>query len=189
MVRDDERVSSIRWFFSPLGAKLLPFPTAFGSLVWENVELPFGAIGQQDRVITWDKGANPGYCGQVFVGEPDWYVSGIPPAELLGPDPITVCGKPGFTGKGGGSLDGEAHFMDSSLDALGGLEGNGTARFRDASLDAFGGAAGDGVSNFPAPDLNSTGGVEVGGIATFAAESFFTSTGGVECDGLGFVET
>jgi len=164
MVQDNADVAVLRWFFSPLAAKLLPIPTSFGSLVWESDDRVIGAIGQVDRFIIWDKGLNRGYCGQTFQGQPAWFVEGIPAAQLLLPPPTIVCGAPGFTAIGGAEANGVAHFMDSSMTAVGGIEANGSAAFHDNSLDALGGVEGNGSASFMAPDFNAVGGVEADGL-------------------------
>jgi hypothetical protein len=158
MVAGSEATRTIRWYFCDPGAKLLPFPSAFGSNVWEYPERDLAGVGEADRVRSFDSGHNRGFPGLSFQGEPSWFANGIPAAELLNPIPLTLCGTRTQSAVGGVELDGEAHMMDNSLDASGGLEADGAGHMMDNSLDASGGVELDGASGFEVGVIDSSGG-------------------------------
>lgn len=62
-----------------------------------------------------DRGVNPGYAGQCFVGDPQWFVDGQLPASVLNdpPDPMpSCCAPPAVFGQGGVVLGGSAMAID-----------------------------------------------------------------------------
>lgn len=73
-----------RWYFCLPGA--LPFPGTKGwdSLVWEKPGED-NAVGEVWPQLDWDRGVNPGYLGQCYVGEHEWFRTAHLPAGILDP--------------------------------------------------------------------------------------------------------
>lgn len=85
----------LRWYKAPVGAKVFPYPTAFGSTVWEgDHRQEWEGPGEVDRQRTWAPTKGPKHDGLHFDGSADWYLHGIPPAVAGGPLPDTYCGFP-----------------------------------------------------------------------------------------------
>lgn len=84
-----ETIVPARWYFAPDGAKLFSPPNAFCSNVYaKNMEQSAPGPGEVDRNRVWDDGHNPGYLGQCFAGEPEWFGTGeLPASVLVGPTP------------------------------------------------------------------------------------------------------
>lgn len=88
----------IRWYRAPKNAKRLPFPTVFGTDVWQNTweqHYPPGP-GEIGHPRVWDPGRNvDGFLGQCYVGDPEWFMTGILPADVLTDEPpwLPVCCK------------------------------------------------------------------------------------------------
>jgi hypothetical protein len=85
----------IAWYFAPDGAKLLPFPSAFGSQVWDKSKLdrPFSIGELPDLPKQWYNGKNQwGYLGQCHIGTEQQYAEGLTQADLDAPlKPIPAC--------------------------------------------------------------------------------------------------
>lgn len=88
-----EKIYPARWFFCDPDA--LPFPSPHGAEAspwlkdWEKNE-SWGEVGTKR---TLDRGINPGYPGQCFVGDPQWFIDGQVPAEIAVyvPPVVTPC--------------------------------------------------------------------------------------------------
>lgn len=104
-----------RWYWCSPGAQ--PFPGVHGcqSSVWlQNGEVnsdwgevtPYPTDPTADAIRGLDRGANGGYPGQCFVGDPQWFLDGQLPAGILnGPfPPFSACCKPGSASSTGGIL-------------------------------------------------------------------------------------
>lgn len=115
-----EQLYPARWYRCAPGAKLAPNPHGAEASPylkrWE-VNLAWGEVTPypQDPASNYfrglDRGRNPGYAGQCFVGDPQWFQDGRLPANILdGPTPDwpQCCRpKPGI-GSGGVLLGGQA---------------------------------------------------------------------------------
>lgn len=79
--------ATVRWYWAPPGAKPLPTPTAFASMVWETdwFHGDVGDLGETSLTRTWDSGATPpGVTGQSTPTPLSWYLTGVP-AGVTGP--------------------------------------------------------------------------------------------------------
>lgn len=102
--------ATIRWYRAPAGAKILPFPHSFFSRVWDNdYEHYLDEPGEATRFgRTWDAGRNPGYQGQCYRGDPEWFQTGqLPPLESIPPSDC-LCQLPPLQSTGGIILGGSA---------------------------------------------------------------------------------
>jgi hypothetical protein len=164
LVQGSAAVEKIRWYFAAEGAKLLPFPSAFGSHVWEYVEPELLGVGEADRLRSFDKGGNRGYPGLAFQGLPEWYLTGLPAAELGQPVPLLICGRFNLWATGGVAIDGEATLAFSAGIAAAGGSLLGGSAFGMFQLAAGGGLIIDGGATFDGPvDIMGLGGVLVDG--------------------------
>ena len=150
---------TLRWFPVRPAAKLFPHPHAFGSLLWRSLDNQPGCvsgpdpappadppgIGEAEWAFTTIRPQNPGYLGQCFVGEAEWYRSGVP-AQILAepPDPLPDCCREPFV----------------VIDGQGGVEVNGSAAFTDVGVEL----AGEALASQAAPTVG-LGGVELAGEA------------------------
>jgi len=102
-------VVTVRWYPCPVGAKIFPHPHRFYPLLWVSRENQPGSIypvdnappanpsgiGESQWTFTTCKGENPlGYLGKCFIGEPGWYVDGVPQSEIANPPALwpLCCG-------------------------------------------------------------------------------------------------
>lgn len=97
----------VEWYFSPPGAKVCPYPTAFGSRNYTDVkELPDLSLGEVEVTTRWVSGlCPPAVTGQFFCGDPAAAAVGVDltggPLEPLDPfDGVPLCCRGGvpFTG-------------------------------------------------------------------------------------------
>ena len=82
-----EIIATVRWYFCPPGAIVPQVDSAFGSMVWENLdhEFPDPGLGEVNLTRTWDPGvAPPGVTGQGTPTPLDWFDDGVP-AGVVGP--------------------------------------------------------------------------------------------------------
>lgn len=82
-----EIIATVRWYFCPDGALVPQTNSAFGSMVWENLdhEFPDPGLGEVNLTRTWDPGvAPPGVTGQGTPTPLDWFDDGVP-ADVVGP--------------------------------------------------------------------------------------------------------
>jgi hypothetical protein len=71
-----------RWFFCPTAARHFDGAHGAESSVWlkdNEVNLDWGEVAGK-KIL--DKGVNPGYSGQCTVGDPQWFVDGVLPADF-----------------------------------------------------------------------------------------------------------
>jgi len=165
---------TLRWFPVRPAAKLFPHPHAFGSLLWRSLDNQPGCVSGQDPAppadppgigeaewaFTTIRPQNPGYLGQCFVGEAEWYRSGVP-AQILAepPDPLPDCCREPFV----------------VIDGQGGVEVNGSAAFTDVGVEL----AGEALASQAAPTVG-LGGVELAGEALASQAAPTVGLGGVE---------
>lgn len=88
-----ETIYPARWFFCDPSARVFPNPhgaEASPFLKDHEVNLEWGEVKGRK---TLDRGINPGYPGQCFVGDPQWFIDGQLPAELAiyKPPVLTPC--------------------------------------------------------------------------------------------------
>lgn len=110
-------VVTLRWYKAPAGAKPLPFPSFVFSHVWDNNpgESLAGELGEVGYPRTWDAGTNPGYQGQCYRGNPQWFQTGLlPPLASIAPSPC-LCQIPPAQAAGGLVLGGAASATVGSL--------------------------------------------------------------------------
>lgn len=118
-----------RWYFAPEGAKVFPGPHGAEASVWlkqdevnddwgEVTPYPQDPASQVYRGL--DRGLNPGYAGQCSVGDPQWFVDGMLPADILTrpPAPYPACCRPPVAVAQGGIVLG-----GSALSGRGGIVG------------------------------------------------------------------
>ena len=75
----------VRWFTLPENTPYLPFPTVFGSGIWQWSKGVYegdscGWILGAPKV--WDKGLPPPIPDPYAAGDPSWWVYGIPASQL-----------------------------------------------------------------------------------------------------------
>jgi len=106
--------ATIRWFKAPANAQRFPLPTVFFSHVDDSIGDAWpGEPGELGSPRTNDHGANPGYQGQCYIGDPMWFLTGQLPASVLNPPPQPspcVCSIPPAIAAGGLVLGGSANY-------------------------------------------------------------------------------
>jgi len=199
LFRDSDQEAVVRWFYAPEGAKLFPEWHLFGSEVW-NVDhtQPDPPIGERRGKKPWSNGVNPGYVGQCFRGERDWYSAGVPAAALDEPvapmDPCCRVTRPGGVALDGGAevaygttiagglaLDGAAAAIYPAIAGTGGIAFNGAAGL-GFSLTFRGGLLFDGAG-LVVQQLRGTGGMLLDGAAPLTWQQRSTAAGGLVVDG------
>lgn len=89
-----------RWFYTVPGAKQFPFPHGCEASAWltrhevnpywgEVTPYPLDPEALDSRHT--DRGQNPGYQGQCYVGQDSWFIDGQLPAFSSPPDPLPEC--------------------------------------------------------------------------------------------------
>lgn len=88
-------ITRCTWYFTPPGALVLPFENRFGSRIYDFEKLPYSGIGEQrPQNPVWENGANTwGYVGLKPVGDPSWWIDGIPGTPADYPDETDDTGK------------------------------------------------------------------------------------------------
>lgn len=77
-----EQVYPARWFFCDPNALIFPSPHGAEASPWLKsfeVNQEWGEVAPYRGL---DRGINPGYPGQCFVGDPQWFIDGHVPATL-----------------------------------------------------------------------------------------------------------
>lgn len=122
-----EREFPARWYFTAPGAKRFPFPHGAEASVWlKNAEVnqawgevtPYPTDPTADAIRGIDRGINPGYPGQCYKGDPQWFVDGMLPAHILDgpPPPFDPCCMVGpVVASGGLRLGGSAFHSGTML--------------------------------------------------------------------------
>jgi hypothetical protein len=86
IVYDDGGTETLIWYPCWPGAKPFPYPHGFGTL--ESIQ-SYGYIptivGELDVNRTWIRDVQLAYAGQVFCGNPQWFVTGVPRSVLSKP--------------------------------------------------------------------------------------------------------
>jgi hypothetical protein len=78
----------VRWYKAPPGAKKLPFPSFIYSRVWSQPHQDDGPeLGERGFPRVWTRGSNPGFQGQNYIGQPEWFMTGELPESVL-TDPL-----------------------------------------------------------------------------------------------------
>ena len=97
-IGDEWRWEWIRWFRAAADAKVFPTPHCFFSRTWTNQYTEPWPTGELDPRQVWDRGDNPGYPGQDFLGDPAWFAGSPLPAGVLTdptpPLPAYCCAPP-----------------------------------------------------------------------------------------------
>jgi hypothetical protein len=94
-VGGEEKIYPARWFFCDPDAQRFPSPHGGEASPWLKqfeTNLDWGDTGDLKQL---DRGINPGYPGQTFVGDPQWFVDGQLPAEFVHQPPLcppSLCG-------------------------------------------------------------------------------------------------
>lgn len=184
---DDGTPVKIRWFRCLPGAKEFPFPHAFGSSVWDTDLPPNQGVGETGGPIVWSTSVNPGYRGLTFRGKPEWFLDGMPVAELSQPAP-PLCAKCFYPmvrdviPAGGGAWDGAADLArGQAVVAEGGWEQDGRAGINaDDTVLGEGGWEQDGVAGFQADwNVLGEGGWEQDGGADLARSYHWSMVWGI----------
>jgi hypothetical protein len=111
LVAGSDETFTIRWYPAAPGAKTFPGEHAFGSHVWIDPHNgPWEGPGEIDQVRSKVKGINPGFTGQCVPDNPEWFLAGMPPSVLAGPDPARVCCRRTVSPIGGPLCGGTAYF-------------------------------------------------------------------------------
>jgi hypothetical protein len=119
-----ETLVPARWYFCSPNAPYYPFPHGCESRHWlANGEwnAEWGDTNGPEYSIS---GLNPGYQAHCYVGDPQWFVDGRLPADVLSrPDPLPPCCRvPAASGSGGlvlgGSGDAGVHQYASGAGGL-----------------------------------------------------------------------
>lgn len=86
---------TLSWFPAPEGAQYFPGSHLFASRDWRDRLEDWGRLGEiQEAKRRWTTGHPlPKYLGQCFVGDPDWYVNGVP-ASATATSPLPSCCAP-----------------------------------------------------------------------------------------------
>lgn len=193
-----EYIVPARWFFTLPGARPFPFPHGAEASPWlKNYErndewgevTPYPTDRDADYRRLLDRGLNPGYLGQRYVGEDQWFVDGELPGDILSgsPPPIQkLCLPPPPALRGGLVLGGTAFvtFTQGSA-STGGLALGGSGRpFRGQVYVSVGGLAlgGSAVATGPR-GYRTVGGLALGGGAKAGAGA--KSGGGLALGGTG----
>src|SRR5205823_2631316 len=93
--RDSDAVVTLSWFPAPEGAQYFPGSHLFASRDWRDRLEDWGRLGEiQEAKRRWTTGNPlPKYLGQCIVGDPDWYVNGVP-ASATATTPLPSCCAP-----------------------------------------------------------------------------------------------
>jgi hypothetical protein len=169
-----ERLFPARWYFCLPGAKYFPCPHGGESSVWlKNYErndawgevTPYPTDPNADDIRGLDRGLNPGYPGQSFVGQFQWFVDGMLPADVLsGPAPpmCTDCLPPPAVAAGGLVFGGQGLASGSTFGfGSGGLVFGGQGL---GSGSAFGSGSGGLVMGGSGAPYQSQAGAAAGGL-------------------------
>lgn len=129
-----------RWFFCNPGAKVFPGGHGCEASPWlsnyerndawgEVTPYPTDPGASYSRGL--DRGQNPGYAGQCFVGDPSWFVDGELPADILSRPTFSLppcCFVPPVESQGGLCVTGTAVASGPfGASSVGGLAIGGTA--------------------------------------------------------------
>jgi len=154
----------VRWYFAPVGAKPLPFPTIWGSTLWsddyERAEQTIGEVPNQ-LLSKWNNGRPPdGATGQHFCGSVDDFQ--IPktwggPKERLkrGPSGLPLCCNAHLA----------ALFAVESVSAP-----NGKIGFQASFPFAVSGAIAFGKTSLPAAAIVCTSPIAAGGLVALGGD-------------------
>jgi hypothetical protein len=71
-----------RWYFCAPGAKVFPGPHGCEASPWWKPGEDDEDWGEVWPRGAWDRGLNPGYLGQCYVGQRDWFTTGRLPAGI-----------------------------------------------------------------------------------------------------------
>lgn len=195
-----ERHVPARWFFCLPSALEFPFVHGAEASPWlANYEdnpvwgeiTPYPRDPASNLHSTLDRGRNPGYPGLCYVGDPQWFVDGMLPANIEdGPIPpfpsccfpgpvvtsgglvlggsAVASGRQGYASRGGLALGGSAaasgsHFYATAGGlALGGSAKAGAGYRTSGGLVLGGSASATGGGGSPGPDCNDAGVLNIG---------------------------
>lgn len=182
-IGDQEVTVPARWFFTAPHAKLFPSPHGGEASPW----LKMGEVNEAWGEVTpyptdpasevyrgLDRGINPGYAGQCYVGERQWFNDGRLPADILTrpPLPWPDCCRPATVSSSGGIVLGGTAIASRAggptYQTVGGLVLGGTAGatgqrgIRSAGGLVLGGSA----RAYPSFTVASKGGLVLGGTGT-----------------------
>lgn len=190
-----------RWYFCAPGAQFFPSPHGAEASPWlQNFQLnrawgevtPWPQDPTQDFWRGLDRGKNPGYAGQCYVGDYQWFVDGQLPCDILSRDPTPFpdcCSPAPATSEGGGIVIGGTALAsgDAAQTArtVGGLVLGGTATATgEGSLATTAGGLVLGGRAQPGVSVGSVGGLVLGGTA-YASGS---GSGGQTCETAGVLQ-
>jgi hypothetical protein len=93
-VEDGEPVT-IRWYRAKTDARLIPFPTIYGSQVWESDAVLSPHIGPVSRDFDYVRNVDLNYRGKCVQGHPEWFREGLSASEfadaIANPSPRWCC--------------------------------------------------------------------------------------------------
>lgn len=187
-----ERIFPARWFWCMPGAQVFPGAHGAEASPWlKNYEVnydwgevtPYPTDYDGTYIRGLDRGLNPGYPGQCFVGQPGWFIDGRLPAGITdgAPPPYPACCRPAAgVGAGGLVLGGSAVGVGPpAAVAKGGLVlggsavGQGPTQARGGGGLVLGGSAGA----LGPQAARGTGGLVLGGTAVITISPAGTCQG------------
>lgn len=88
-----EQIYPARWFFCDPDALIFPSPHGAEASPWLKSFEVNDEWGEVEPYKGLDRGINPGYPGQCFVGDPSWFLDGQLPASIAtySPPVVTPC--------------------------------------------------------------------------------------------------
>lgn len=98
LVEGSDTLHPVRWYPAAPDARWFPYPHAFTSSMWEDADAQFDGAGEVRDPCVQFVTCNVDPCpGQDFLGEPSWYLDGVPPGAIPADDellPPPDCGAP-----------------------------------------------------------------------------------------------
>jgi hypothetical protein len=176
-----ERRVPARWFWCLPGAKVFPSPHGAESSYWlQNGErnddwgmvTPYPRDRDADDIVGLDRGLNPGYAGQSFVGQREWFTDGQLPAGITDPVPpppmCVECLPPPHPSVGGLVIGGSALVAGPNrTHTIGGLVIGGSAiAYQQPAVTKGGLVLGGSAIAVPRYRVLTAGGLVLGGSAS-----------------------
>lgn len=98
----------LRWYPAAPGARAFPGWHAFGDPVWESDFPTPDGVGCYAQPLIWRPKKYPAPPGQHYLGQPDWFLNGIPSADLSTPPIAATCQGIVQSAQGGTLIGGSA---------------------------------------------------------------------------------
>ena len=98
----------LRWYPAAPGARAFPSWHAFGDPVWDSDFPTPEGVGCYASPLIWRPKKYPAPPGQHYLGQPDWFLNGIPSAALSTPPIAATCQGIVQSAQGGTLIGGSA---------------------------------------------------------------------------------